>query len=164
MCGSTEAANVLVTEQLLDRSQVLTRFEQVRREAVPQRVARHPLRDADRLRRPLDRLAVDLAMHVMPPPHPCLRIDRGLPCWKQPKTLRGGSVLDGAKRSPQGEAARRGSRVKTIRSSPPRGRISVPTLREYELPPALRPDLFPTAPAPFRSVRQALHKDSPAAL
>ena len=62
------------------------------------------------------------------------------------KTLRVGSILDAAKRSPQGEAARRGRRIKSTQSSPPRGKTSFLKPPEYARPPALMPGLFATGP------------------
>jgi hypothetical protein len=67
-----------VSEDLLDRSQVRPRFEQMRGEAMPQRMARHPLLDPRRLRRALDRFVVDLAMKMMPSPDAAFGIDRQL--------------------------------------------------------------------------------------
>jgi hypothetical protein len=78
---------------------------------MPQRVTRHRLLDPRRLRRAFDRLVVDLAVEVMTPTEAAFRIDRELLRREQPKTPRDGGVLDGAKRSPKGEARSRAGRI-----------------------------------------------------
>jgi hypothetical protein len=76
--------HIRVTEQLLDRPDVVPVLEKVRREGVPERVASHSLRRAARQRRRSNRTLQTLLVHVMPSPNSAPRIDRQLPGRKQP--------------------------------------------------------------------------------
>ncbi len=86
---------------------------------MPQGVTSHALLDPRRLCRTFDGFVVNLAMEMMPAADAAFGIHGMLLRRKYPKTPRAGGVLDGVKRSPQGEAAGRGRRIKTIRSFPP---------------------------------------------
>ena len=76
--------HIRVTEQLLDRPDVVPVLEKVRREGVPERVASHSLRRAARQRRRSNRTLQTLLVHVMPSPNSAPQIDRQLPGRKQP--------------------------------------------------------------------------------
>ena len=76
--------HIRVTEQLPDRPDVVPVLEKMRREGVPERVARDSLRCAARQRRRSNRTLQTLLVHVMPSPNSAPRIDRQLPGRKQP--------------------------------------------------------------------------------
>ena len=61
-------SDVRVPQHLLNRPQVRSAFQQVRRERMPQHVRRHALVDLRR-RRALDRPLKRAVGHMVPPPH-----------------------------------------------------------------------------------------------